>query len=154
MRSAVIAWLKSLPGALLVPVGIWLLFGLVVIGSESYSTPLGGLGFGLYGGMIGLLFHAGSYLLFGLPVFLMYYSRPDAAIWKPGWSMTAGVVLGALPFIITGQVMPAPIGMAYGAWTTLFAWRQRPRRRNHAVETTPLRSLPHLERSAKDEDWL
>ena len=140
MRSAVIAWLKSLPGALLGPVGIWLLFGLVVIGSEPYSTPLGGLGFGLYGGMIGLLFHAGSYLLFGLPVFLMYYSRPEAVIWKPGCSMTAGVVLGALPFVITGQVLPAPIGMAYGAWTTLFAWRQRPRKRNKAVEAI----LPHV----------
>lgn len=133
------AWLKSLPLALGLPAGIWILIwgttqwrGL----EQTSRSEINGVAIILG---VTILVHLLAYVVTGLPIFLCRYKEAHSPIWMPEIGVPLGAAVGALVvfltlgiFYRTGttllQPIPYLIGAGYGTATAIAALLQRPTR--------------------------
>ncbi|WAC19800.1 hypothetical protein OVA24_00215 [Luteolibacter sp. SL250] len=119
--NALKAWLKSLPLALGVPALCWLFF-ILSMGKPGIHVPY------ILGLVVGI--HLITYLITGLPIFLIYHRRPGEMIWHPAVALTTGTILGGFGFILIFRTIGTEgllIGAGHGFITAIAAWLQRPR---------------------------
>lgn len=142
MKSASIAWLRSLPFVLVGPICGWLLFCMYGWAQEATLGLDAVIYYTCLLWAIGLMIHATVYVLFGLPLFHFGYRHPHALIWRTTFAITVSGILGygaclaVLTLLrmgiwggnISGQDLKSPlIGAIYGMWTAICALRQKPR---------------------------
>ena len=130
-KSPGIAWLKSVPVALLIPLPFWLVGEVFTTPSERMSTML----FAVVALALGV--HLASYFIFGVPLFLRFFRNPSALVWRIPWALTLGCVLGIIALLIalglfgySGRLIIEPqiyaIGAGYGLATAIAAYIARP----------------------------
>lgn len=130
IRPALVAWASSLPLALTVPAVVW-----VVCGAAT-GELISNFGYFLMMVAIALAVHLLSYLMAGLPIFLIKFKKPQSHIWKLPVALPVGVLLGCtvvLGFMLSmgGSISETPamylICGGYGLVTAVAAWLQRPK---------------------------
>ena len=136
---AVKAWLRSLPLVLVLPLPVWL-FNEAVI--EKTPELINGQFFGVFG--ISAVVHCLAYGLFGLPLFLRFFSSPSAMIWNFRLAAFFGGLLGIFGICVTfllfgypASVYQDPIiyaaGSGYGVVTAFGALLTRPKKSEQAA---------------------
>ena len=131
-RSAFVAWAASVPLALAIPAVVWWISGVVADGSMK---NVNGTFYVIVGFAMGV--HLVSYLITGLPIFLIRFKSPESNIWYLPVSLAAGTLIGAgvafFAFLViskgssfTGMWEACLICAGYGFATAIGAWLQRP----------------------------
>lgn len=133
-RAAVRAWLRSLPLVLLLPLPIWL-FNEIVL--EKTPEMVNGQFLGVFG--TSATVHCLAYCLFGLPLFLRFFSSPSATIWNFRFAVILGSLLGMAGICATFLLFGYPAstyrdpityvaGAGYGAVTAFGALLTKPKK--------------------------
>jgi len=137
---AVTAWLRSLPIVIGGPMALWCILSFIGwISSGEAGSMIGYAGVAIFAILASAPVHLLGYALFGLPLFLLGYSRVGAFIWNPLVCSLFGLLLGSM-LAVSGMVgvqgMPdiqndlmgymAMFGVCYGIWTSAWARRFRP----------------------------
>lgn len=131
-KTAGIAWLRSLPIALSLPVPVWIINELV---SSPSSEKLSSLFFVILG--IAMFVHMIAYAIFGLPIFYGFYSSPTSLIWDIRTAIAFGGILGIIGICLTlflfgysAYTFKDPMiyisGFGYGVATAIAAHIVRP----------------------------
>jgi hypothetical protein len=123
-------WIRSLPRVLLLPFAVWGLLGVFFSsGNFGSSVVLAG-----YAAVVGMLIHFLSYLVLGIPLYLVFWEK-KSRIWEWPFGLPLGVALGTLTllvFAVASSDEPAAwvlvLGGGYGGLTAIGAcWsRKRP----------------------------
>lgn len=128
-KTALNAWIASLPIALLAPMVIGtgiLIFNMrrdLHLDDFPHLLALWGLS-----GAI----HFIAYAFTGLPIFLCGFKKPHLKIWTIPGAILIGTGAGALVFATLGIAKLSYIGAAYGFITAIAAYRQRPHHHENA----------------------
>ncbi|MBX3740500.1 MAG: hypothetical protein KF712_05885 [Akkermansiaceae bacterium] len=113
------AWIATLPVALALPAACW------AVGAAWIGKPVADI---LFLTLMQAIVHIIAYGLTGLPIFLLSYRNPASPIWMLPFALVVGPLIGALTVAL---IAPQPVfiiaGAAYGLFTAIAAWLQRPR---------------------------
>lgn len=145
-------WLYALPFVLAGPVVFWLLIAPTKMLAWSWSGLLNIYQYGIP--MIGMsvLAHILAFLIFGLPLFFVFWAKPSI-VWSLPVSLSLGLILAAVfgfPEYFSGGYLSVTtlfLCLGYGAATAIGCWIAN--RRSEAV-TPNGRQPPSLNSSLRD----
>jgi ABC-type transport system involved in multi-copper enzyme maturation permease subunit len=150
-KRALRAWAKSSVICLVASPAIFLLWDLFE-SSPSHGVGSASAQIGLFLAVAGIAagVHLLAFLLFGLPMFLSFYSLPDSVLWRWMPGVLTGTIIGiaSVPLTLSvlysrpftqGLLESALAGAIYGGITALACLLNRP---NVEQVVAPNRSLP------------
>lgn len=120
-------WLYALPYVLTGPVAFWLLIAPTQMIAWSWSGLLDIYQYGIPLIGMSVLAHLFVFLVFGLPLFFIFWDRPSI-VWSLPVSLLLGLILGAgvgLPEYFSGGYLNTQellLSLGYGVVTAIGCW--------------------------------
>lgn len=149
-------WLYALPYVLSLPVLLGLLFGLIFKIERSWGGLLEIYQYGVPILLMAALWHLFGFLIFGLPMFFVFWKR-QSIVWVLPVSLSLGLLIGFISgsifYILLGHEMLF-FGVVYGVMTSFSCWLAN--RRSQPVDSSkgslppPQSSMPP---ARSPEDW-